>query len=95
MYMRVGRGRIDPANIDKLGTLLPDIIEAFDQLPGYVRGSLVAGVDRATGEFTNVSLYDTEEHSRWTPNRADLRARQDALGIQSGPSEFLEVVTPG
>ncbi len=64
MYIRVGRGRIDPANIDQLGSLLPDIIEAFNQLPGYGQGSLVAGVDRATGQFTNVSMYDTEELAR-------------------------------
>jgi hypothetical protein len=86
---------MDPTRIDELGTLLPDVTEAFRQLPGYVEGSLVLGVDRVTGQFTNVSTYDTEEPARWTPNRADLQARQDAFGIQSGPSEFFEVVTPG
>ncbi len=40
-----------------------------------------------------MSTYDTEEHAHWTPDRADLNARIQALGIQMDPPEFFEVTT--
>jgi hypothetical protein len=91
MYMRVGRSRMDPARIDEDSTLVQDITEAFRQLPGFQ--SLMASMDRATGQSINVSTYDTEEHARWTPTRSDLNARIQALGIQMGSPEISEVTT--
>ena len=62
------------------------------QLPGY--HSHVFGVDRATGQGTNVSVFDTEEHAHWTPDREDLNARIRALGIQTiGEPVYFEVTS--
>lgn len=92
MWMRVGRSRIDPARINEDSTLLDDIAEAFRQLPGFQ--SYMLGVDRTTGQFINVSTFDTEEHAHWLATREDLNARIQALGTQSGgPPEFYEVAS--
>ena len=89
MYMRVGRARMDPARIDEDSTLFHDITEAFRQLPGFK--SLTIGMDRATGQFVDVSTYDTGEQARWLPTREDLNARVQAVGLQADPPEFFEV----
>ena len=91
MYMRVGRARMDPARLDEDRTLVQDITEAYRQLPGFQ--SLMFGVDRTTRQFVAASTYDTEEHARWIPNRSDLDARLQAVGVQGDPPEFFEVTT--
>ncbi len=93
MYMRVGRSRVDPARLAQDSTLLRDIAEAYRQLPGIQ--SFTFGQVGTTGQFVAVSTYDTDEHARWAPTRTDLNARIQAVGIQSDPPEFFEVVTPG
>ena len=45
MWMRVTRGRVDPAKVAEAVKLAPDVTAAFKRLPGYQ--SYVAGGDRA------------------------------------------------
>ena len=52
-----------------LADVAEDVAEAVRQLPGIQ--SYTFGRNRATGQYTNVSQYDIDEHARWTPDRAD------------------------
>jgi hypothetical protein len=94
MYMRVTRGRLDPARFDETTKVGQDIAAAMRQLPGYQ--SYVAGLDQASGRAHSVSTWDTEEHARWSANDlgGDFVSRLQALGVQLDPPEFFEVTTP-
>ena len=91
MYMRVVRGRIDPANIDEAVTQLgQDLAAAVRRLPGCQ--SFVGGGDRATGQTITVSTWDTEEHARYSQDAlGDVASRIQALGVQVNPPEIFEV----
>jgi hypothetical protein len=93
MYMRVTRGRIDPARIDEaVSQVAQDLVTAIAGLPGYQ--SYLSGVDRASGRTHAVSTWDTEEHARWGPDAlGDIPARLQALGVQVDPPEVFEVTT--
>jgi hypothetical protein len=89
-YMRVTRGRIDPAGWEELNKLGQEIAATIRRLPG--NQSYVAGVDLASGRAQTVSIWDTEEDAR-RDNLAgtDLASRVQALGVQLDPPEFFEV----
>ncbi len=91
MYMRVVRGRIDPARLDEVNQVAPDLAAAIRRQPGHQ--SSMGGMNRATGQTIVVSTWDTEEHARFTQSRSDLASRFQAVGVQSDPPEFFEVVT--
>jgi hypothetical protein len=91
MYMRVVRGRVDPARLDELTSGVgPDLAAAISRLPGYQ--GFMGGVDRASGRTIAVSTWDTEEHARWSPAEAlgDMLSRLQALGVQTDPPEIFE-----
>jgi heme-degrading monooxygenase HmoA len=91
-YMRVTRSRVDPSKVDEANKVLPDIIAAIKQLPGFQ--SIAVGGNRTTGEAIAVSIFDTEEHARWTANpQTDNASRLRAAGVQMDPPEFFEVTT--
>ena len=93
MYMRVTRGRVDPARSDEAVKLGTDVAAAVRQLPGCQ--SFVAGGDRTTGQTIAVSTWDTEEHARYNAADAlgDIVPRLQALGTQIEPPEIFEVTT--
>ena len=91
MWIRVARGRVDPARIDENSTFGQDITAAFRQLPGFQ--SFMSGTDRATGQVITVSTFDTEEHARFSRDAlgGDIQSRMQARGTQVDPPEFYEV----
>jgi quinol monooxygenase YgiN len=92
-YMRVTRGRIDPARIDEVNTLAQEIAAAIRRLPG--NQSWLAGIDRASGRALTVSTWDTAENARADRLAGtDLASRVQALGVQMDPPEFFEVASP-
>jgi quinol monooxygenase YgiN len=93
MYMRVVRGRIDPAKIDEtVSQLGQDLAAAVRRMPGCQ--SFVGGGERATGQTITVSTWDTEEHARYSQNAlGDVASRIQALGVQVNPPEIFEVTT--
>ena len=58
MYLRVTRGRLDPAGFDEVTQVGQEIAAASRRLPG--NQSYVAGIDRASGRVLTVSTWDTE-----------------------------------
>jgi quinol monooxygenase YgiN len=91
MYVRVTRGRVDPAKWDELPGITPGIAAAIRALPGY--RSYVGGGDRGTGTTITVTTWATEEHARFSRNEllADLVARLHALGVQMDPPEIYQL----
>jgi hypothetical protein len=89
MYIRVSRGRIDPARFDEINPVLPDIVAAIKRLPG--NESCVTGLDLSNGQNITVSTWDTEEHARFSRDAlSDFIRRLQALSVQLDPPEFFE-----
>ena len=61
MYLRITRGRFDPARYDESVALSQEVGDALARLPGFV--SYRGGGDRATGAVVAVSAWDTEAHA--------------------------------
>jgi len=92
VYMRVTRGRIDPARSDEVSKLGAEIVAAIRQLPG--NQGYVAGIDHASGRAHSVSTWDTEENARADRLAGtDLVSRVQALGVQLDAPQFFEVTS--
>ncbi len=93
MFLRVVRGRIDPARLGELNQVAPELAEAIRRQPGHQNS--VGGVNRATGQTIVISTWDTEEHASYSPEAlGDIRSRLQALGVQADPPEVFEMTTP-
>ncbi len=92
MYIRVTRGRMDPARVDQHNQVLLEVAAVARGLPGYQ--SFMGGVDRASGQSITVSTWDTEENARWSRDvLGDLLPRLQALNVQLDPPEIFEAIT--
>ena len=90
MYLRVTRGRFDPARYDEALPVARDISEAVKQMAG--NAGIVQGMSRATGALVAVSTWDTEEHAGWSRDAlGELGDRLRALGVLLEPPEVYEV----
>jgi hypothetical protein len=83
MYLRIVRGRFDPAASDALVALVPAIEAALAALPGHDHTH--TGVDRANGQGVTVSTWDTEEHARF-----DRQALGEVVGKLQAAGMTLE-----
>ena len=90
MFVRVTRGRLDPARFDEARGITPDIAAAIRALPGYL--SYVNAGDHAAGTTITVTTWDTAEHARFsrTDALASVMSRLLATGIQLDPPEIYE-----
>ena len=90
MFVRVTRGRLDPAKFDQLPAIMPEIAAAIRALPGCQ--SYVNAGDRVAGTTITVTTWDTGEHARFSRNEAlaGPMARLSALGTQLDPPEIYE-----
>jgi hypothetical protein len=90
-YLRLTRGRFDPAAYDEVVRLTGEIAAATEQLPGY-RGQH-HGVDRAGGTLVAVSLWDSVEHARHSREAlGPAHAAAVAAGVWLEPPEVYAVV---
>ncbi len=91
MYMRVTRGRFDPAATDQFSRVSQEVQAAVGRLPGFQH--LHTGIDRAAGRMVAVSLWDTEEHAQQSSAAfRDIIPHLQALGVQMEPLGIYEVV---
>ena len=90
MYIRITRGRLDPAKYDQLVSMAKDIEAAVRAAPGCQ--SYLGGGDRAAGTTVAVSTWDTEEHARLSRDvaLAAIMPRLQAMGVQLDPPEVYE-----
>ena len=78
MYLRLTRGRFDPARYAEVVPLVPAVTAALRALPG-VQDARV-GIDRATGRTLALTSFDTLEHAQFS---------RDRLGPVLGPLQDL------
>src|SRR5262245_29239555 len=91
MYLRVTRGRWDPAKHDELAPLAPEAIAAIRRLPGCLDAR--SGVDRSTGRTISVSSFDTLEHAQFSRDSlGEVVARLQAGGWQAEPPDIYETI---
>ncbi len=95
MYMRISRGRFDPARYDEISPVGREVDAAVQALPGCQHTH--SGTDRNTGRFVSVSIWDTAEHANFSREAAgglgDVVRRAQALGVQVEPPEIYELET--
>ena len=95
MYLRITRGRFDPAKYDELLPLSQEVNAAVQALPGCQ--SIHSGLDRTGGRIAAVSTWDTAEHANFSREAAgavgDVVRRTQALGVQLEPPEIYEIFT--
>jgi len=90
-YLRLTRGRFDPAAYEEVVRLTGEIAAATEQLPGY--RSQHHGVDRAGGTLVAVSLWDSAEHARHSREAlGPAHAAAVAAGVWLEPPEVFAVV---
>ena len=91
MYLRITRARYDPARYDDFAPLAREVSAAVERLPGFQ--ALYQGTERAAGTLAAVSVWDTEEHARFSRDAlGDVMGRLQALGVQVEPPEILEIL---
>jgi heme-degrading monooxygenase HmoA len=91
MYVRITRGRVDPARYDEAVTAAQEIARAASRLPGF--RSYHGGADKTTGEVVAVSVWDSEASARFS--REDLGeayTRFQALNPRLDPPDIFELV---
>jgi hypothetical protein len=90
-YLRLTRGRFDPAAYEEVVRLTGEIAAATEQLPGY--RSQHHGVDRGGGTLVAVSLWDSAEHARFSREAlGPAHAAAVAAGVWLEPPEVYPVV---
>ena len=95
MYLRITRGRFDPAKYDDLLPLTREVDAAVQAMPGCQ--SVHSAVDRTGGRLAVVSQWATVEQASFSrdtdASTADVVRRILALGVQVEPPEIYEIVT--
>ena len=94
MYLRVTRYHFDSARYDEIVSLVQEVGNAIQGLPGNL--SVYVGIDRTAGCGHTVSTWDTLEHanfSRETAPRLGWIVRNlKSIGMQLDPPEISENV---
>jgi hypothetical protein len=88
MYMRVRRISHDVTLFDESLPLALEAHAAMKQLPGWQSG--LQAIDRTTGEGFSVTMWDTEDHARFSSVVTTERAQ--AVGAQMDPPRIYEVI---
>jgi heme-degrading monooxygenase HmoA len=91
MYLRLTRAHYNPARYEDIVSLASQVNAAVERLPGCQ--AMYQGTDRTTGTTAAVSIWDTEEHARFSRDAlGDVIGRLQALGVQLDSPEFFEIV---
>lgn len=89
MYLRLTRGRFDPARYDEIAAIVPDILAAIRGLPGVQQ--VQVGIDRETGRTLSLTTLDTLERAQFSRDRlGPSLSRLQELGWQPEAPEIYE-----
>ncbi|MDQ3692007.1 MAG: hypothetical protein M3464_00040 [Chloroflexota bacterium] len=90
MYLRITRTHFDPAISEQVAPLAREAVVAVQRLPGVQQ--VHQGIDRGSGTAAIVSVWDSEEHARFSRDAlGDVIARVHALGVQLDPPEIYAI----
>jgi hypothetical protein len=90
VYVRITRGRFDPATEEEVQRVAENqIASVFQRQPGFQR--YIGGFNRSDGKLTVVSFWDTEEHAHFSRDiLRDAIAILTAIGVTLEPAEVYE-----
>jgi hypothetical protein len=89
MYIRITRGRLDPAKYDDWARINPDVASVVKTLPGC-QGFIGAG-DRESGKTVAVSTWDTADHAGISRDAlGEVLTRLLSTGIELDAPEIYE-----
>jgi hypothetical protein len=89
MFLRLTRGRFDPARYDAVVPLVPAVTAALQTLPGVQH--VHVGIDRATGRTLALTSFDTLEHAQFSRDRlGSVLQPLQALGWEAEAPEIYE-----
>ena len=87
MYVRVTRGRFDPARTDDIERLVAEqLIPALKQRTGFQ--GYQSGLNSEAGTLVAISNWETREQAQ---DIGTVRAPFEALGIRFEPPEIFEI----
>jgi quinol monooxygenase YgiN len=97
MYIRINRGKFDPARLDDVTAILraseEKLVPAIRQLPGLQ--SYHTGIDVASGTMITVSIWDTAEHAAAMSGLPEMNAQRPLLqeqGFVFDPITIYEIL---
>jgi hypothetical protein len=89
MYLRLTRGRFDPARYDAVVPLVPAITAALRALPGL--RDVHVGIDRVRGRTLSLTTFATLERAQFSRDRlGPVLEPLQALGWESEVPEIYE-----
>jgi hypothetical protein len=89
MYIRITRGRLDPAKYDEWARINPEVAAVVRTLPGCQ--SFIGAGDRESGKTVAVSTWDTADHAGASRDAlGEVLPRLLATGIQLEAPEIYE-----
>ena len=92
MFLRITRGRFDPARYDEVTLVVREVNAAVEQLPGFQH--LHSGLDRAGGRLAVATLWETREQAQFSRDAlGEVMRRTEAAGLQLEPAEVYEVTS--
>jgi hypothetical protein len=91
MYVRISRGRFNPATEGDVQRVVEEqVVPAMQRLPGLQR--YMGGLNRSAGILSAVSLWDTEAHANFSRDvLMGAVPALTALGVTLEPAEIYEV----
>ena len=88
MYIRVTRGRFNPANYEQIQRMVEEqLLPGIKQRPGF--RSYQGGIDREANTLVAVSFWDTREQAE---GLASGRGPFEALGVVFDTAETYELI---
>ena len=90
MHLRVTRGRFDPARLEELRALIPDVAEAFKGLPGFL--SYQGGLDEKAGTVVAISTWEDAQAANFPREKLGEVLPRILDIAQVEPSEIYEIV---
>lgn len=92
MYVRIARGRFDPARVEEILSVTDEAANAFKRLPGFV--SYQGGVDRKAGTLVAISTWKDAGSANFSREQlGDVLSRVVAVAQLEAPEIYEVVVT--
>ncbi len=92
MYLRVTHAQFNPSRYNDVMPVAREVNTAIQQLPGCQ--GFYQGINRNAGTVAAVSIWDTEEHARFSRDAlGDTLTRLQDLGVQLEPPRIYEMVS--
>jgi quinol monooxygenase YgiN len=92
MFLRITRGRFDPARVDEIQSLTAEAANAFKRLPGFV--AYQGGLDRQAGSLVAISTWEDAGSANFSREQlGDVISRVVAVAQLEAPDIYEVIIT--